>query len=107
MQAGLNKRELHRLAHAFILLKNDRMCLDFLEDICTPNELKALSQRLEVAGGVQRLEVAVRLHRGENYAKIVNDTGASSTTVSRVNRCLNYGAGGYRKVIPMLLEEGE
>ena len=92
MQAGLNKRELHRLAHAFILLKNDRMCLDFLEDICTPNELKALSQRLEVA---------VRLHRGEN------DTGASSTTVSRVNRCLNYGAGGYRKVIPMLLEEGE
>ena len=49
MQAGLNKRELHRLAHAFILLKNDRMCLDFLEDICTPNELKALSQRLEVA----------------------------------------------------------
>ena len=68
MQAGLNKRELHRLAHAFILLKNDRMCLDFLEDICTPNELKALSQRLEVA---------VRLHRGENYAKIVNDTGAS------------------------------
>ena len=54
MQAGLNKRELHRLAHAFILLKNDRMCLDFLEDICTPNELKALSQRLEVA---------VRLHR--------------------------------------------
>ena len=98
MQAGLNKRDLHRLAHAFILLKNDRMCLDFLEDICTPNELKALSQRLEVA---------VRLHRGENYAKIVNDTGASSTTVSRVNRCLNYGAGGYRKVIPMLLEEGE
>ena len=90
MQAGLNKRELHRLAHAFILLKNDRMCLDFLEE--------ALSQRLEVA---------VRLHRGENYAKIVNDTGASSTTVSRVNRCLNYGAGGYRKVIPMLLEEGE
>ena len=98
MVAGLNQRELKQLANAFTLLKDEAGALAFLEDICTPNELKALSQRLEVA---------VRLHRGENYAKIVNDTGASSTTVSRVNRCLNYGAGGYRKVIPMLLEEGE
>jgi TrpR-related protein YerC/YecD len=98
MQTGLRKKELHRLARAFLVLKDEKMCLNFLDDICTPNELKALSQRLEVA---------VRLHRGENYAKIVNDTGASSTTVSRVNRCLNYGAGGYRKVIPLLLEEGD
>ena len=98
MVAGLNERELKQLARAFTLLKDVDGSMAFLEDICTPNELKALSQRLEVA---------VRLHRGENYAKIVNDTGASSTTVSRVNRCLNYGAGGYRKVIPMLLEEGE
>ena len=87
MVAGLNERELKQLAKAFTLLKD--------LDICTPNELKALSQRLEVA---------VRLHRGENYAKIVKDTGASSTTVSRVNRCLNYGAGGYRTLIPILTE---
>ena len=62
------------------------------------NELKALGQRLEVA---------VRLHRGENYAKIVKDTGASSTTVSRVNRCLNYGAGGYQTVIPRITKGEE
>ncbi|MCH3951245.1 MAG: YerC/YecD family TrpR-related protein [Acidaminococcus sp.] len=98
MQAGLNKKEIQQLAKAFLLAKDEKLCLDFMEDICTPNELKALSQRLEVA---------VRLHRGENYAKIVNDTGASSTTVSRVNRCLNYGAGGYRKIIPLLLSEGD
>lgn len=93
MQTGLNKEEISQLAKAFLLLQNEDSALAFLADICTPNELKALSQRLEVA---------VRLHRGENYAKIVKDTGASSTTVSRVNRCLNYGAGGYREIIPQL-----
>ncbi len=98
MVAGLNQRELKQLANAFTLLRDEAGALAFLEDICTPNELKALSQRLEVA---------VRLHRGENYAKIVKDTGASSTTVSRVNRCLNYGAGGYRSLIPELVNKGE
>ncbi len=98
MQAGLNKKEIQQLGQAFLLLENEEAALAFLEDICTPNELKALSQRLEVA---------VRLHRGENYAKIVKDTGASSTTISRVNRCLNYGAGGYRSIIPQLTKGEE
>lgn len=98
IQAGYNKKELLQLADAFLTLENKEMCLAFLEDICTPNELKALGQRLEVA---------VRLHRGENYAKIVKDTGASSTTVSRVNRCLNYGAGGYQTVIPRITKGKE
>ena len=98
IQAGYNKKELLQLADAFLTLENKEMCLAFLEDICTPNELKALGQRLEVA---------VRLHRGENDAKIVKDTGASSTTVSRVNRCLNYGAGGYQTVIPRITKGEE
>ena len=98
IQAGYNKKELLQLADAFLTLENKEMCLAFLEDICTPNELKALGQRLEVA---------VRLHRGENYAKTVKDTGASSTTVSRVNRCLNYGAGGYQTVIPRITKGEE
>lgn len=98
IQAGYNKKKLLQLADAFLTLENKEMCLAFLEDICTPNELKALGQRLEVA---------VRLHRGENYAKIVKDTGASSTTVSRVNRCLNYGAGGYQTVIPRITKGEE
>ena len=98
IQAGYNKKELLQLADAFLTLENKEMCLAFLEDICTPNELKALGQRLEVAE---------RLHRGENYAKIVKDTGASSTTVSRVNRCLNYGAGGYQTVIPRITKGEE
>ena len=98
IQAGYNKKELLQLADAFLTLENKEMCLAFLEDICTPNELKALGQRLEVA---------VRLHRRENYAKIVKDTGASSTTVSRGNRCLNYGAGGYQTVIPRITKGEE
>lgn len=99
MQRGLNGREVDRLAKAFTLLENVEEARAFLDDICTPNEMKSLSQRLEVA---------MRLHRGQNYAKIVKDTGASSTTVSRVNRCLNYGAGGYRSMIPRLEElEGD
>ena len=93
MQEGLNGRELDRLAKALTLLKNCEEARAFLDDICTPTELKSLSQRLEVAA---------RLHAGQNYAKIVKDTGASSTTVSRVNRCLHYGAGGYQAMIPRL-----
>ena len=65
----------------------------FLTDLCTPREIEDLSQRLEVA----RL-----LDAGEPYLSVQEQTGASSTTVSRVSKCLNGDAGGYRAVLDRL-----
>ena len=64
------------------------------EDICTINELKALSQRLQVAK---------MLRAGDSYEKIVEETGASTATISRVKRCLVYGADGYTLALDCLL----
>ena len=61
-------------------------CKKFLEDVCTIKELQDMSQRLEVAKF---------LSEGKNYQDISKETGASATTISRVNKCLNYGKGGY------------
>ncbi len=61
-----------------------------LEDLCTINEIRSMAQRLTVAE---------QLWRKRNYQEVAEDTGASSATISRVNRCLRYGAGGYRLVL--------
>ena len=68
-------------------------CYAFFEDICTVNELKALSQRLQVAK---------MLRAGDSYETIVEETGASTATISRVKRCLVYGADGYTIVLDRL-----
>ena len=65
-------------------------CYRFFEDLCTIRELRDLSQRYQIA----RL-----LSQGLNYQTIVKQTDASTTTISRVNQCLNYGAGGYRDAL--------
>ncbi len=78
------------LADAFLSLETREECFAFFEDIFTISELRAVAQRIEVAS---------LLREGKNYNEIVAQTGASSTTVSRVNRCLNYGPGGYRTVL--------
>ena len=70
-------------------------CCAFFEDICTVNELKALSQRLQVAK---------MLRAGDSYETIVEETGASTATISRVKRCLVYGADGYTLVLDRLAE---
>ena len=70
-------------------------CSDFFEDICTISELKAMAQRLEVAR---------MLDAGCIYEEIVEKTGASTATISRVKRCLVYGADGYNSVMPVLRE---
>lgn len=74
-------------------------CYEFFEDLCTVNELRDMSQRLEVA----RL-----LRAGEKYEHIEEVTGASTATISRVKRCLSYGADGYVTVLSRLeaMEEG-
>ena len=72
------------------------VCYQFFEDICTVSELKALSQRLEVARMLQD---------GHTYDDIVARTGASTATISRVKRCLNYGADGYKLILTRLYKE--
>ena len=80
----------HALLYESLLqLKDVDECRRFMEDLCTVTELKAMSQRIEVA---------MYLREGMIY----QDTGASSATISRVNRCLQYGAEGYQTVLPRL-----
>ncbi|MDF2567195.1 MAG: TrpR-like protein YerC/YecD [Oscillospiraceae bacterium] len=74
------------LFKAILTLKNEDECYNFFEDLCTVPELKAMSQRLHVAKMLSEKRV---------YSDIVNETGASTATISRVNRSLNYGSDGY------------
>lgn len=80
---------------AILLLENEEECYNFFEDLCTVNELKAIEQRFQVAQ---------LLDKGLIYNKILEETGASSATISRVSRSLNYGAGGYRAVLDKIIE---
>jgi len=82
-----------RLCRALLTLRSVEECYRFLEDVCTINEIKALAARLEVA----RL-----LAEGLTYDEIARRTGASSATISRVRRFLEYGADGYRLVLGRL-----
>lgn len=78
------------LCDAILSLQTREETLKFLEDVCTVNELQALSQRFEVAK---------MLTENKTYAEIAEETGASTATVSRVNRSLVYGADGYDVVL--------
>jgi TrpR-related protein YerC/YecD len=85
----------HRLYSAIASLQTPEECRLFFEDICTIKELQSMAQRLEVAAC---------LDEGQNYNAICEKTGASTATISRVNKCLLYG-GGYRIVLDRLKEE--
>ena len=77
------------LMKAVISLQNEEDAYRFFEDLCTIPEIRSISQRLAVA---------VLLKKKETYQKIVDETGASTATISRVNRSLNYGNDGYAMV---------
>ncbi len=81
------------LYRAILSLTTLEDCHAFFQDLCTVSELRAMSQRLEVAQ---------MLDEGMIYNDILERTGASSATISRVNRALQYGAGGYKAVLPRL-----
>lgn len=85
--------QIDALFEAILKLEDREDCRLFLEDLCTVKEIRALAQRLEIAR---------RLDRGDSYVSTVEHTGASSATVSRVNRCLEYGPGGYRLMLRRL-----
>ncbi len=82
-----------RLFQAILTLESIEDCYNFFEDICTIKEVMDMTQRFETAE---------RLANGENYQQISTDVGVSPATISRVNRCLRYGAGGYRKALELL-----
>ena len=96
--AKIEKKYLENLYRAILSLKSVDECAAFLDDVCTIQELEALSQRFEVA----RL-----LHKGKNYVDINKLTGASTATICRVSKCLSYGDGGYKTVIQRMEEAGE
>lgn len=77
------------LVKALLSLETEEECYRFLEDICTYKEMLDLAQRLQVAG---------MLRRKVTYNDIVHETGMSTATISRVNRAISYGAGGYEAV---------
>ena len=88
--------EFNMLFAAISTLQTPEECRLFLEDICTIKELQAISQRLQVAS---------QLSSGRNYLEVCRDTGASSTTISRVNKCLLYGQGGYKIALDRMERE--
>ena len=84
------------LYEAILSLKDLDECYDFFQDLCTVSELRSMEQRFEVAS---------LLDDGMIYNDILERTGASSATISRVNRSLQYGADGYQAVLPRIKEK--
>ena len=92
----LRNEQMDILVRGILSLQTPDDCYAFLEDLCTVSELKSMEQRFTVAR---------MLLDGVQYSEIVGKTGASTATISRVNRALMYGADGYEKVIRKLKEE--
>ncbi len=86
------------LLRAILELKDLDECYDFFDDLCTRTELKSMSQRIVVAKMLRDKRV---------YSEIVKETGASTATISRVNRSLIYGCNGYDEVFKRLNEKSE
>lgn len=93
MNKKIQTPAVERLFEAVLCLENKEECFRFFEDLCTVNELLSLSQRYEVAS---------MLKDKKTYMEIADKTGASTATISRVNRSLNYGNDGYELVFGRL-----
>lgn len=85
------------LFQCILSLQSMEECYDFFEDLCTVNELQAISQRIVVAKMLAEKRV---------YSDIVKETGASTATISRVNRSLQFGCNGYEKLFQRATEMG-
>ena len=93
-----HNKDMDFLYRGILTLQPREQCYAFFEDICTIKELQAMAQRFRVAA---------QLRDNKNYNEIQADTGASSATISRVNKCLLYGDGGYATALERLIEEKE
>lgn len=96
MSKKIRTEEVDHLFDAILSLRDREECYIFFEDVCTVNELLSLSQRFEVAH---------MLREQKTYLDIAEKTGASTATISRVNRSLNYGNDGYDMVFERLKEK--
>ena len=94
----MNDKGTDILFKAILTLRTVDECRKFFADICTITELKSISQRMEVA---------LMLKEGSVYTDIAEKTGASTATISRVNRCINYGSDGYNLVIDRMEKADE
>lgn len=92
----LRGKQLDQLFDAILSLESREECYQLFDDLATMNEITALSQRFQVAK---------MLTEGRTYNAIEKETKASTATISRVRRCIDYGSGGYRKVLERLDEE--
>ncbi len=93
---NIHSESTDRLFRAILSLESVDECYAFFEDICTITELRDMTQRLDTA---------FLIDKGISYQKISEQIGVSTATISRVSRCLNYGAGGYRAVIDRMKED--
>ena len=96
LESKIKSKELDLFFKAILELKDIDECYKFFEDVATINEVKALAQRIHVAK---------LLKYKKTYSEIAEITGASTATISRVNRCLNYGSDGYNLVLDRLKDE--
>lgn len=90
MNSKLRGQTMDSLFQAIMKLETIEECSNFFEDLCTISELRAMEQRFQVAA---------MLDEGRIYSDIAKETGASTATISRVNKCLTYGSDGYRVVL--------
>ncbi len=98
MSKSIRTEAVDHLFSAILSLENKEECYTFFQDVCTINELLSLSQRFEVAK---------MLREKRTYLEIAEKTGASTATISRVNRSLNYGCDGYDMVFTRLEEKNK
>lgn len=96
MNKKIKTDAVEHLIEAVLCLKTNEECFNFLEDLCTVNELLSLSQRFEVA---------TMLHEHKTYLEIAQKTGASTATISRVKRSLDYGNDGYELIFERLTDK--
>ncbi len=96
---GLPKnKQTDELFSSMLLLKSVEDCYRYFEDLCTIQEVRDLSQRLQIAKA---------LDAGGSYQSAIEKTGVSTATIGRVKRCLNYGAGGYRLILDRIKNGGD
>lgn len=92
----IQKPEIDRLLKTILKFETFEECSNFFEDICTIKEIQDMSQRLEVAR---------MLNKNKSYAEISKETGASTATISRVNKCLIYGSNGYKRALDKMEDD--
>ncbi|MCR5482665.1 MAG: TrpR-like protein YerC/YecD [Clostridia bacterium] len=89
-ESKFKRKDIDELFQAVLLLEDEEDCYRFFEDICTVNEIHAIAQRWQVAK---------LLSEKKTYNEIEETTKASTATISRINKCLHYGADGYRRIL--------